>query len=238
VAGTVEYPIYEQFWTIQGEGVHTGRRMYLLRLMGCDQRCPWCDAAGTWHKNYLPKEAEYVTPREVLEYHTPGDILLVTGGEPTLYDLQPLTTAAFAKGVLTHIETAGHHPIRGDFNWVTLSPKFFDGSKPPVESVVERADEVKLIVEGDENLREQLVWLYSNRKVLRSDAVVWLHPEWSKRNDRKLLQSILDTVLWSSYSRTFDLRAGWQTHKLYLADPNPQGVVVPLGGDPTKGDPL
>jgi len=227
------YPVYEEFWTIQGEGVHMGRRMHLIRLMGCDQQCPWCDAAGTWHKDYMPSGTTYMSPSVLLKHHGANDTILITGGEPTLYDLEPLTTAARKLFVKVHLETAGHHKISGKVDWLTVSPKLFDGAQLPLPSVLRAADEIKLIIESPENLNEQLEWLV--RQKLHANTTVWLHPEWGKRDNPVVLRAILDAVLWNTSMFSLDLRAGWQIHKQYLADPNPQGTVIPLGGDPKKG---
>ena len=230
-----KYPAYEVFKTIQGEGAYAGTPMVLLRLMGCDQKCPWCDAAGTWHPDYKPKTTQWIDPEEFASaYVEKGTRVLITGGEPTLYDLSDLTHAIHSRGGRTHLETAGHHPVRGLMNWVTLSPKLFTGAMPPVREAMRVASELKLIIESPENLKFQLSWLRRSRPYLKPLVPVWLHPEWSQRNNPVVLNAILDAVINQDISRV-TLRAGWQLHKLYLADPNPQGVTVPLGGNPDKG---
>ena len=230
------YSVYERFWTIQGEGVHTGRRMYLVRLMGCDQQCPWCDAAGTWHPNWMPNNVERLTAEDVAEEVGSDEIVLVTGGEPTLYNLKPLVEAAHSRHAKVHLETAGHREAPDGVDWITLSPKFnFEGAKPPLPSMLQRANELKLIVTSPRDIGVQLDEVEYWLQLLREDVVVWLHPEWGNRHDPELLESIVETVLNDDIRFVLDLRAGWQTHKLYMADPNPQKVVVPLGGNPEKG---
>ena len=233
------YSVYERFWTIQGEGVHTGRRMYLVRLVGCDQQCPWCDAAGTWHPNWMPGNVERLPAEAIAEEVGTGDIVLITGGEPTLYNLRPLVEEVHARGAKVHLETAGHHEAPDGVDWITLSPKFnFKGAKPPKPRMLQRANELKLIVTSPRDLGAQLDEVENWQKLLREDAVVWLHPEWGSRHDPELLENIVATVLHDVARYVLDIRAGWQTHKLYMADPNPQKVVVPLGGNPEKGSPV
>lgn len=224
------YPLTEHFLTFQGEGVHIGRPAYFLRLAGCDQRCPWCDAAATWHPDYKPTSVISVTPIEAADLvRAPlGAIVVITGGEPTLYDLEPLIAAIHKRGHTVHLETAGHHKLPANVDWVTLSPKAF--AKPPLPASVEAADEFKIIVSDRESL---CAGVNAITRWRRHTAPIWLHPEWSRRNDPEVLRLIAETV---KHGREF--RAGWQLHKLYhvdALDPFSDKRPVPLGGNPDNG---
>ncbi|WP_288431944.1 7-carboxy-7-deazaguanine synthase QueE [uncultured Deinococcus sp.] len=229
----MKYPVYERFYTWQGEGVHLGRAAYFIRLYGCPQACPWCDSAGTWHRDYRPEGVTLMSAEELAQAvraESPdGAFVVVTGGEPILFDLAPLTGALHALGRRVHIETSGIAPLRGDLDWVTLSPKPF--GQWPLPEVVARADEVKLIVHEPGDIRAGLETLEG----LRKDAVLWLHPEWSKARERDagVLNAITEAV-----KDDPRLRAGYQMHKLYRADDldvHSDKRLIPLGGNPGLG---
>ncbi|EDY84770.1 radical SAM domain protein, putative [Verrucomicrobiia bacterium DG1235] len=206
-----------------------GRSAYFIRLFGCPVHCPWCDSAGTWHPDYVPKNVERVTPEALADAAkaSGAEFAVVTGGEPVIHDLKALSEALAARGIGRHLETSGGFEIRGDFDWITLSPKW---QKEPLVENLEKASEFKLIVE-DENSIEG--WIRSVGGFFVSDKPVWLHPEWSQRGNAAVLESITRTVkeLGDPY------RAGFQLHKLFsadLLDPNSR-ESAPLGGDESKG---
>ncbi|WP_295821681.1 7-carboxy-7-deazaguanine synthase QueE [uncultured Deinococcus sp.] len=230
---SLKYPVHERFYTWQGEGVHLGRAAYFIRLYGCPQACPWCDSAGTWHRDYRPDSVKLMSAQEladVVQAESPeGAFVVVTGGEPILFDLAPLVDALHATGRRVHIETSGIAPLRGDIDWVTLSPKPF--GQWPEASVVDRADEVKIIVHDVADIQAGLDTLPG----LRDEAVVWLHPEWSRARDRDtaVLNAITEAV-----KANPRLRAGYQMHKLYRADDldvHSDKRLVPLGGNAKLG---
>lgn len=229
----MRYPVYERFYTWQGEGVHLGRAAYFIRLYGCPQACPWCDSAGTWHRDFRPEGVTLMSAEELAQAvraESPdGAFVVVTGGEPILFDLAPLVEALHALGRRVHIETSGIAPLRGDLDWVTLSPKPF--GQWPLPEVVARADEVKIIVHEPGDIRAGLETLAG----LREDAVIWLHPEWSKARERDagVLNAITEAV-----KDDPRLRAGYQMHKLYRADDldvHSDKRLIPLGGNPGLG---
>ncbi len=138
--------------------------------------------------------------------HQP-DCVVITGGEPAIHDLAPLTSALHAKNVPIHIETSGAFPLRGDFDWVTVSPKW---QKKPLPECLQVANELKLIVEDTTSIER---WM----EVLGDPSAfphIWLHPEWSKRNDSTVLATISNWV--KTHHHPF--RAGWQLHKNYNVD--------------------
>jgi len=229
----MKYPVYERFYTWQGEGVHLGAAAYFIRLYGCPQACPWCDSAGTWHQDFRPEGVTLMSAHElaaVVAQDSPGGaFVVITGGEPILFDLAPLVDALHALGRKVHIETSGIAPLRGDLDWVTLSPKPFGTWLTP--EVVARADEVKIIVHDVADIQAGLDTLAG----LKPEAVIWLHPEWSRARERDMtvLNAITDAV-----KANPRLRAGYQMHKLYRADEldaHSDKRLVPLGGNRELG---
>lgn len=243
-------PIHEQFYTFQGEGVHAGRAAYFIRTFGCPVHCPWCDSAGTWHPDYIPKKIERWTPENLAAEvaKTKAEIVVVTGGEPAIHDLAQLVDALHAIEKNVHLETSGAFPIQGDFDWITLSPKRW---KLPLIENIGRADEFKIIVDHDGAIEEYANLLKSIAGVggpsnagasQHPEGIslagherppVWLHPEWSKHADPATLDAITAWV--KAHGAPY--RAGWQMHKHYAADLKDarSAPPAPLGGDPAKG---
>lgn len=229
----MKYPVYERFYTWQGEGVHLGRAAYFIRLYGCPQECPWCDSAGTWHADYRPAGLQLMTAGElasVVAQESPeGAFVVITGGEPILFNLAPLIDLLHVLRRRVHIETSGIAALRGAVDWVTLSPKPF--GQWPLPEIVARADEVKVIVYEPADIPRSLDTLDG----LRDDAIIWLHPEWSKARDRdsEVLNAITEAV-----KANPRLRAGYQIHKLYRADDldhHSDKRLIPLGGNMEMG---
>jgi len=222
-------PVHEQFLSWQGEGAHLGRSAYFVRLYGCPLQCPWCDSAGTWHPGYLPSDIARESPASIAQRaaDSGAELVVVTGGEPTIHDLADLANALSLRGLAAHLETSGSFGIRGRFDWVTLSPKW---ARLPLPENLERASELKLIVE-DANSVEK--WIQFLGPALSEERPVWLQPEWSQRSNREVLDAISRTVR----ERGAPFRAGYQVHKLYRADDLDRRVhaPIPLGGDPSKG---
>ena len=163
------YPVVERFYTIQGEGAWSGYASYFIRLAGCDVGCTWCDTKTSWDRTAGAKVEVTSLVEEVVA--TPAPIVVITGGEPTLHDLDPVTRALRARGLRVHLETSGAHPITGVFDWVTLSPKRF---KPPVESAVVRADELKVVVLTQKDFQ----WAEHYAERVGPDTRLYLQPEW------------------------------------------------------------
>ena len=209
-----------------------GKPAFFVRLHGCPVHCPWCDSAGTWHPNWVPKDVRKMTAGEIAQeaYNEEMDIAVVTGGEPAVYDLVPLVAAFHGNGIKVHLETSGGFPFTDLFDWVTLSPKKW---KPPIEQSVMLADEFKIIVEHPDDIPDYYLMLLDKGLPAAAGNPIWLHPEWSHRNDPAVIGAIIDEV--KAGGGRF--RAGWQLHKLYSVDALDQRSrpLVPLGGDPAKG---
>ena len=219
-------PIHEQFYTFQGEGSHAGKAAYFIRTFGCPVHCPWCDSAGTWHPDYIPKHIAKITEADLAEAAagTHAEFVVVTGGEPAIHDLTALVEALHARKLPVHLETSGAFPIRGNFDWITLSPKRW---KLPLAENLCRADEFKIIVDQSEAIEEY------NQLIGDRETPVWLHPEWSRRSDRLILDAITEWVK----AKGAPFRAGWQLHKPYRSDTLDAASArpAPLGGDPKLG---
>jgi 7-carboxy-7-deazaguanine synthase len=171
VASGLQLPVMEAFYTIQGEGRFTGTPAYFIRLGGCDVGCVWCDVKESWEAGKWPVLAIEEIVEEAIKY--PGRLVVITGGEPLMYDLAPLTRLLKENGFTTNIETSGAHPFSGDFDWVCFSPKKF---KKPHPSIYSEADELKVVIfhQSDFKFAEEHAALVNKSCELR------LQPEWSK----------------------------------------------------------
>ena len=176
-------PLMEDFYTIQGEGFYQGHAAYFLRLGGCDVGCVWCDVKESWDANTHP----VVSVKEMADKAATSKtkIVVVTGGEPVMYDLTDLTKELQARGLKTNIETSGAYPLTGTWDWVCLSPKKF---KAPHPSVSEQADELKVIVYN----KSDFAWAEEHAAKVRSSCQLFLQPEWSK--EKEMLPLIIEYV--------------------------------------------
>lgn len=221
-------PVHERFRAWQGEGTHSGRAAFFIRLQGCPLRCSWCDAAGTWHPDWVPADVARMTPEALAGEARAArpSLVVVTGGEPAIHDLRELVRALHAVGLPVHLETSGAFPIQGDPDWVTVSPK---RARPPLAENILRADEIKLIVDTPDAIEH---WWSRLGTQVRCGSV-WLQPEWSRHSDPGILRTINQWVL----ERGDPFRAAWQMHKLYRIDEqDPRSrKPAPLGGDPALG---
>lgn len=171
VAAGLMLPIMEAFYTIQGEGAFTGHAAYFIRLGGCDVGCVWCDVKDSWEASKWPVQSIEEIVAEAKRF--PGRKVVITGGEPLMYDLNPLTKLLKSEGFVAHIETSGAHPFSGDFDWVCFSPKKF---KQPHPSIYEVANELKVVVfhKSDFEFAEK------HANLVNSSCKLLLQPEWSK----------------------------------------------------------
>ncbi|MBM3920450.1 MAG: radical SAM protein [Sphingomonadales bacterium] len=192
----------EQFYTIQGEGHYAGTAAYFIRLGGCDVGCVWCDVKESWDAEAHP----LIAVETLVETAAASDApcCVITGGEPAMYDLTTLTLALKQKGLRVHIETSAAHPIRGQFDWICISPKKF---KFPLETEMEKAHELKIIVFN----KSDFEWAEKWAQEVAPDCLCMLQPEWDKRDD--IMPLIVDYV--KSNPRW---KISLQTHK-YLGVP-------------------
>ncbi len=164
-------PVMEHFYTLQGEGFHQGKAAYFIRLGGCDVGCVWCDVKESWEAEKHPKIDIGVLISEVLK--TPAEIVVITGGEPLMYNLDELTAILKTAGLKTHIETSGAHPLSGNWDWICLSPKKF---KAPLPEVIPFADELKIVVFNQSDFE----WAEKYAALVSPACKLYLQPEWDK----------------------------------------------------------
>ncbi|MBA4058011.1 MAG: 7-carboxy-7-deazaguanine synthase QueE [Marivirga sp.] len=173
----------EDFYTIQGEGFYQGSAAYFIRLGGCDVGCVWCDVKESWDASAHPLVNVSEMARRAKE--SGGEIVVVTGGEPVMYDLTKLTESLKTLGLRTHIETSGAYPITGTWDWICFSPKKFKSPDPSVFSV---ADELKIIIYN----KSDFTWAEEFALKVKNDCQMFLQPEWSK--EKEMLPLIIDYV--------------------------------------------
>lgn len=174
----VLYPVMEHFYTIQGEGVHSGKAAYFIRLAGCDVGCPWCDVKESWDGSKHPKLACSFLVQSVLD--AGAKTVVITGGEPLLHDLFALTGALRAHNINVHIETSGSSAMTGVFDWVTLSPKRY---KPPVSSIYSQVDELKVVILAERDFR----WAEQHAALCPEHTTLLLQPEWDTPSSLPLI---------------------------------------------------
>ena len=162
----------EHFYTIQGEGFHQGRAAYFVRLGGCDVGCVWCDVKDSWNADVHPK----LTAEEIIieiKKHTQNGLVVITGGEPLMHQLDELTIKLQAEGFETNIETSGAHPLSGHWNWICLSPKKF---KAPLDEILPVANELKIVIFN----KHDFEWAEFYAAEVNSNCKLYLQPEWDK----------------------------------------------------------
>ncbi len=177
-------PIMESFYTLQGEGLFAGRAAYFIRLGGCDVGCVWCDVKESWDANAHPKftipqiveKAILETGINKLKLSTLNlkPLVVITGGEPLLHNLDELTTALQIAGFETNIETSGSSPLSGYWNWICLSPKKF---KAPLLEVVQAANELKVVVFN----KHDFDWAETYAAQVNRNCKLYLQAEWDKK---------------------------------------------------------
>ena len=164
-------PLMEEFYTIQGEGFHSGKAAYFIRLGGCDVGCHWCDVKESWDAELHPLTSADQIIENALKY--PGKAVVITGGEPLIYNMDYLTEGLQNAGIKTFIETSGAYPLSGSWDWICLSPKKFKG---PKKEVAQAAGELKVIVFN----KSDFAWAEENSKLVSENCKLYLQPEWSK----------------------------------------------------------
>ena len=173
----------EDFYTIQGEGYYQGHSAYFIRLGGCDVGCVWCDVKESWDAGDHPHVSVNEMVRKAKD--SGAKMVVITGGEPAMYDLTNLTFGLQSEGLRTHIETSGAYPLTGKWDWVCFSPKKF---KAPDSSVYSLADELKIILYN----KSDFAWAEDFAGKVKTSCKLFLQPEWSK--EKEMLPLIIDYV--------------------------------------------
>ena len=176
-------PLMEAFYSLQGEGFYRGTAAYFIRLGGCDVGCHWCDVKESWEAERHPLVQAQTIADEALAH---SKTIIITGGEPLMWNLNLLTQRLKAGGARTHIETSGAHPLSGEWDWICLSPKKI---KRPVGDVLRRANELKMVIYNNND------FLFAEEMAaeVNQECLLYLQPEWSKRD--KVIPKIVDYVL-------------------------------------------
>ncbi|GLP97878.1 7-carboxy-7-deazaguanine synthase QueE [Paraferrimonas sedimenticola] len=220
------YPVNEVFETIQGEGSHCGVPSIFVRLQGCDVGCPWCDTMHTWELDPANQVVEIevmqvdgsvgrwanLSAQNLADRLSQGNYqakwVVITGGEPCMHDLRPLTHALEAKGFRCQIETSGTYPVLvSDDTYVTVSPKVdMKGGKAVLTQALARADEIKHPVARQAHI-DQLDQLLAD--IDTSDKSVCLQPISQKHAATQLA---IDTCIQRNW------RLSVQTHKYLNID--------------------
>lgn len=187
----------EQFYTLQGEGVYTGCPAYFIRLAGCDVGCVWCDVKESWNASDHPKKLVSELVSEVVE--SGANRVIITGGEPLMHNLDELTKQLRDKGIKTHLETSGTHPLTGEWDWITFSPKKF---KKPTDEIFQKANELKVIVFHPSDIQ----WAMDLSQQVSSHCQNLLQPEWERQDD------VLPIIM-AHLTQNPTWRLSLQTHK-------------------------
>ncbi len=194
-------PLMEEFYTIQGEGFHTGKAAYFIRIGGCDVGCHWCDVKESWNAKLHPPTSADSIVANAKKY---ANTVVITGGEPLMWELDYITNALQSDHIKTHIETSGAYKLSGTWDWICLSPK---KTKLPLAEIYLKCNELKVIVFNKNDFKfaeEQAVKVGTN-------CELFLQPEWSNRE--KMMPLIVDYVM-----KNPKWKVSLQTHK-YLNIP-------------------
>ena len=194
-------PLMEEFYTIQGEGFHTGTAAYFVRIGGCDVGCHWCDVKESWNAELHPATLTDKIVENVQKY---SNTVVITGGEPLMWNMDYITNSLQEKGIKTHIETSGAYELTGQWDWICLSPK---KNKLPTPLVYSKADELKVIIYNKNDFK----FAEEQAAKVNENSVLFLQPEWS--NQEKMTPLLVEYVMQNP-----KWKISLQTHK-YLEIP-------------------
>jgi len=194
-------PLMEEFYTIQGEGFHTGTAAYFIRIGGCDVGCHWCDVKESWNADLHPATAAETIVENASKF---GNTVVITGGEPLMWNMNYITEKLQRHNIKTHIETSGAYALSGSWNWICLSPK---KNKLPLDEIYNVADELKIIIYNKSDFK------FAEEQALKmnKECTLFLQPEWS--NQEKMTPLIVEYVM-----NNPQWKISLQTHK-YLNIP-------------------
>lgn len=176
-------PVMEAFYTLQGEGFHTGKPAYFIRLGGCDVGCHWCDVKDSWDATAHPVESVNQIIKKATNYYPA--IVVITGGEPLMYDLNQLCSGLKEKGLKTHLETSGAYQLSGYWDWICFSPKKF---KEPLDEIYQLAHELKIVIFHPSDFQ----WAEKHAEAVHENCKLYLQPEWGKAD--KMMPLIVDYI--------------------------------------------
>lgn len=194
-------PLMEEFYTIQGEGFHTGKAAYFIRIGGCDVGCHWCDVKESWNAKLHPVTNALIIVENVKKY---ANTVVITGGEPLMWNMDFITNSLRKENIKIHIETSGAYPLSGTWDWICLSPK---KTKLPLEKIYPVANELKMIIYNKNDFK----FAEEHAAKVSPACELYLQPEWSNRD--KMTPLIVDYVMENP-----QWKISLQTHK-YLNIP-------------------
>lgn len=180
-------PLMEAFYTLQGEGYHKGAAAYFIRVGGCDVGCHWCDVKESWNPEIHPPTSIEDIIEQAQRY---AKTIVVTGGEPLMWSMDPLTQGLKEAGLQTHIETSGAYPLSGKWDWICLSPK---KNKLPLDEVYDKAHELKVIIHN----KHDFIFAEEQARRVGQDCKLYLQPEWSQRE--KMMPLMVDYVMQNTH---------------------------------------
>jgi organic radical activating enzyme len=190
--------INEEFYSIQGEGLHTGVPMYFIRTQGCEVGCYFCDTKYTWRPEDQVTKEEDIVKRA---YETGARWACITGGEPMEQDLKLLIETLRDHDIKSHIETSGTEYYPLSLNWICLSPKDLFSKKKTLPIYKEIANEIKCVVTKLSDVDYYLSNYHSN-----IDPPFILN---MVDNDTKLIPKVLEKI-----KDTPNVRIMMQQHKV------------------------
>ncbi len=189
-------PLMEEFYTLQGEGFYTGKAAYFIRIGGCDVGCHWCDVKESWNAKLHPLTETNSIIENAKKF---SKTVVITGGEPLIWNMDYLTKELQKSHIKTHIETSGAYPLSGVWNWICLSPK---KTKLPLENIYLKANELKIIISNKHDFK----FAEEQAAKVADNCELFLQPEWSKRKEYndKIIEYVMDNPKW---------KISLQTHK-------------------------
>ena len=177
----------ETFYSIQGEGFYAGRPAYFIRLGGCDVGCGWCDVKESWDHG----EHEIINVNKIVSGVNNEGIVVITGGEPLMWDMNILTKELKKNKNSVHLETSGAHDISGKWDWICLSPK---RKKLPKPEIYKLADELKVIIYNKHDLQ----FAEEQSRKVSEKCKLFIQPEWKRfdRNKGFIIDFIKENPKW------------------------------------------
>ena len=182
-------PVMEKFYTIQGEGYYSGQPFYFIRLGGCDVGCHWCDVKESWDHNQH-QFIEFDDLIKDVKEHTSN--VVITGGEPLMWDLSEFTKRFNENNIKLHLETSGAYEMSGNWDWVCLSPK---KKMLPKQEIYSKANELKVIIYNNDDFK----FAIQESEKVSSKCKLFLQPEWSKFDimKDKIAQFVMKNKNWN-----------------------------------------
>jgi 7-carboxy-7-deazaguanine synthase len=192
-----QLPVVEEFFSLQGEGYHSGKAAYFIRLGGCDIGCNWCDSRFSWNPDIHPViETKTIIDRVL---RSGADSVVITGGEPLMWNLDFLCSGLKKNNIRTFLETSGAYLLSGNWDWICLSPK---KNMPPIIENCKVADELKVIIQD----KHDFEWAEKYSKMVNNSCKLFLQPEWSRFDT--IIPEIVDYI-----KKNPNWRISLQVHK-------------------------